>query len=1778
MKSYLQSIGYVFNQDQGLWRRPDYEGIAYSDGDEIEKRLREIVANASDVSVMSIELANHSTDWPSLYHLSRKRGNLLRPFEEQLQGKSVLEIGAGCGAITRYLGEIGAEVLALEGSPRRASIAASRCRGLKNVTILAEAFHLFKPIPQFDVVTLIGVLEYARKFFPGKGADPVDAMLATAKQFLQPGGKLIIAIENQLGLKYFAGFPEDHVGTPMFGIEEHYIQDSVVTFGRRELGARVGKAGLTAQQWWYPFPDYKLPSLMVSEAGALPQDDLDLTPLIRGACISDPQYPAGISFNLERAWRPVVRNGLLGEMANSFLLVASDTDDVAQKDPPLAIHYATDRRPEFAKKLVFEPLGKKGILTRQKALYPEAMPDPDSPLTQRLADQGFIKGELWQDRLVQIMSAPDWRVEQIQEWFEVWFDAFCDFVEIDRTQDITNLTVSGNYFDAIPRNMFIDENGKPKFIDQEWEFSKDIKVGFIIFRAFFGSISSVSAVENQEYVSPINALKLFYKVTNFDSSSFSENIIKDFIKLDREIKYLADGLKIATLSNMEHWVIGERNNFSVTLKKLTQPDGQINTFNQALDWWNGKIKALDKALAERDEQINILNRELDGRNGQIKALNQALSEREREINQLLRSKSWRFTKPLRFFHTNLVTRPLSAARCISSASIRRIWCQIPLSMENKQKLKSILFKGLPFLFKWSHAYRNWQSSNKLFSDGTGLLSVSIQDAGGDYIPLLKGKPLKDKPAKLVCFYLPQFHPIAENNTWWGEGFTEWTNVQPAQPQFVGHYQPHVPDELGYYNLLDPSVQRRQVELAKLYGIEGFCFYFYWFGGKRLLERPIENYFKNNSLQLSFCLCWANENWSRRWDGLDSEVLIAQQHSPEDDLAFIQHVAEYMRDARYIRIDGKPLLLVYRPSLLPSAKETAKRWRDWCRNEGIGEIFLAYTQSFEAVDPRKYGFDAAVEFPPNNSAPPNITHSVTPIRDEFGCTVYDWHVFVERSEKYQPPGYKIFRSVCPSWDNTARRKSRGTIFCNNTPALYQRWLENAIRDTEKNMSKPDERLIFVNAWNEWAEGAHLEPDQRYGYAWLQATRDALLQASAISTRKIVLVSHDAHPHGAQYLALNLARTLSSEFGFKVDLVLLGNGILASEFARWASVHNLSGRDPRGTEAVFLARKLAAAGHKAALVNTTVSGLFLETLADAGLHCVALIHELRKVIDSNALHAHALAIAKRAGAVVFPAQQVADSFPEIAKIPIERLNIRHQGLYKRNAFRGDNENARSILRKELGLNESDRIVLGVGYGDHRKGVDLFVEAGLQVIKAHPDTYFVWVGHWESRMRALIEQRLTDAGLTDHFLFVGRKDDTDIYYAAADLYALTSREDPFPSVVMESLAVSVPVIGFKGAGGFDTLLEKGCGILVPEEDPSCFADALLELLDNPIKTRALGNYGATLIQESFSFRHYVFDLLDMAELPVKRISAIVPNYNYARYLEKRLNSILSQSYPIFEIIVLDDASTDNSIEVIESCLSNTSISHRLLRNNQNSGSVFQQWRRAVECSRGDFIWICEADDFAESAFLERVMSLFDDAQVVMGYTQSYQIDESGNILCDSYLDYTNDICPQRWRQDYVCEGREELSRVLAIKNSIPNVSAVIFRRSSLQKALDHCHRDLLNLRIAGDWLIYSEVLLHGKIGFIAESLNFHRRHQSSVTISSPNTSHLAEIIFMQKHISERVLVDENVRVKATDYTKKIYAQFLNTNGNLDPSENPEVKKRLKFISDNSRHPDSSSDTVET
>jgi glycosyltransferase involved in cell wall biosynthesis len=378
-----------------------------------------------------------------------------------------------------------------------------------------------------------------------------------------------------------------------------------------------------------------------------------------------------------------------------------------------------------------------------------------------------------------------------------------------------------------------------------------------------------------------------------------------------------------------------------------------------------------------------------------------------------------------------------------------------------------------------------------------ILNTSLEEASSRLVNATAYEP-EYTPPRLIAFYLPQYHPIPENDEWWGEGFTDWRNVSAANPLFSGHYQPHAPSELDYYDLRNEKTRIAQAELAKQYGIEGFCYYHYWFNGKRLLERPLQEVLESGKPDLPFCICWANENWTRRWDGFDEDVLMRQDYGEEDDREHIRSLFPILQDPRYIRINGKPLLLVYRTEIMPDPGRTAEIWREEARQAGIGELYLCRVESFSKCDPHGINFDAAVEFAPDwSNTGPRLQADSDALQEagpgiEEVCQdhlIFDYQGLAHTMMAKDTPSYKWIRCVTPSWDNTARRKKDACVFHASSPGKYRAWLSRAIEDTDARLLG-EERVVFVNAWNEWAEGNHLEPDQKFGSEYLEATRAAL----------------------------------------------------------------------------------------------------------------------------------------------------------------------------------------------------------------------------------------------------------------------------------------------------------------------------------------------------------------------------------------------------------------------------------------------------------------------------------------------------------------------------------------------------------------------------------------------------------------------------------------------------------------------------------------------------------------
>ena len=354
--------------------------------------------------------------------------------------------------------------------------------------------------------------------------------------------------------------------------------------------------------------------------------------------------------------------------------------------------------------------------------------------------------------------------------------------------------------------------------------------------------------------------------------------------------------------------------------------------------------------------------------------------------------------------------------------------------------------------------------------------------------------------RAIAIYLPQYHPFKENDTWWGKGFTEWRNVTKAKPLFKGHYQPHLPSDLGFYDLRIPEVREEQAVLAKAYGISGFCYYHYWFNGKLLMEKPLKEVIKLGEPDFPFMICWANENWTRAWDGGEKEILIKQEYSEEDDRNHIKYlVSNIFNDRRYIRINGKHVVAIYRSTIVPNIKRTLQIWREEALKAGI-ELYICRFESFaeagaEFLEP---GFDAAIDFQPRSKsmldfAKENLSFRIiNKIRSVINKKRFikriDYKKYVEYMIKYESPSYKQYPCITPMWDNTPRRKTDIFALTNSTPQLYGKWLNNTITKFEP-YSK-DENLIFIHAWNEWAEGNHLEPDIKWGRQYLEMTKKVI----------------------------------------------------------------------------------------------------------------------------------------------------------------------------------------------------------------------------------------------------------------------------------------------------------------------------------------------------------------------------------------------------------------------------------------------------------------------------------------------------------------------------------------------------------------------------------------------------------------------------------------------------------------------------------------------------------------
>lgn len=610
-------------------------------------------------------------------------------------------------------------------------------------------------------------------------------------------------------------------------------------------------------------------------------------------------------------------------------------------------------------------------------------------------------------------------------------------------------------------------------------------------------------------------------------------------------------------------------------------------------------------------------------------------------------------------------------------------------------------------------------------------------------------------------------------------------------------------------------------------------------------------------------------------------------------------------------------------------------------------------------------------------------------------------------------------------------------------------------------------------------------------------------------RLLLVGHDARPNGAQHLLLEIGRGLITEMGIDVEILLLEGGALEDAYKNLAPTHRAR------SQAAFSDQieELAARGFTTALVNTVVAGKIVPQLDRLGISTVLLVHELPRTMEFLKITDATRRALIAAHQVVFPAQSVCDAvLAEVGLSRDSRMLVRPQGLYRLN----DTPKVRQTdIRVELQLRQGERLVLGIGYAEMRKGFDLFMDVWRQVrtrsqSEGSEVVHFCWLGKMNADLGVWLREEINMAEATGQFHLPGHRKDVDAFLAAADAFILPSREDPFPSVVLEALAAGLPTIAFDRSGGVpDLLRESGVGCVVPYADTQAMCEQLIEVLQSGTPEQAAAR--RKLIAERFEWSDYIRDLVRIALPNLAEVSVVVPHYNYAHYLEGRLKTIFHQTHPVTEVMVLDDCSSDDSVDVVAQVAAEEGRVVRLVRRHVNSGSVFAQWRTAAELAKGDFIWIAESDDLSEPDFLARAVALLQaDPKMKLAFTDSRTVLGDGTPHLASYKSWYANIEPGALSTTEIFPAGEFVHRFLSVANLIYNVSAVVWRRDALLAALRSCEDELPDYRLAGDWRVYLEILrdTSARIGYEATPLNVHRRHADSNTDTLDANRHFAEI----------------------------------------------------------------------
>jgi GT2 family glycosyltransferase/glycosyltransferase involved in cell wall biosynthesis len=824
---------------------------------------------------------------------------------------------------------------------------------------------------------------------------------------------------------------------------------------------------------------------------------------------------------------------------------------------------------------------------------------------------------------------------------------------------------------------------------------------------------------------------------------------------------------------------------------------------------------------------------------------------------------------------------------------------------------------------------------------SAMLAAIAEEAGTPattFGAIHEAKPAA-RQVRAIAFYLPQYHPVPENNLWWGEGFTEWTNVARAKPLFRGHDQPKLPADLGYYDLRNPETQEAQAALARRFGVHGFCYYYYWFDGKKLLNRPIEQMLESGKPDFPFCVCWANENWSRNWDGQNKHVLLAQSYSPESNRALIHEFIRMMRDPRYIRHEGKPVLIVYRIRLIPDWLETASMWREECRRAGIGDIHLCAVRcGAEPLDgmPADFGLDAFVMFPPHESFGADKRRVVADLLKDFRGQIYGYDEAVDADLKRFDNAYPwpVHRGVMLDWDNTARRNVEARIFTGASPARFRRWLAGVV-EQEGRHNPGDQSLLFINAWNEWAEGTTLEPSQRFGRGYLAAVKSALGSAAAppafpLAAPRLCWTPGFKAPRKDAPTVLLVAHWVSDKlFGGErsfIDMLdaleaLDVNIIVALPSAAHRFYAELCARRSMGVAAIPY-RQWADAREP----DEEIVRLFERVIEDHGVDLV--------YANTITLLEPLVAARRKGKRTAVHARELIDRDDNL----LAQIGLSPEAIVSRVFDLADHVIANSAATSEVfarpgrthlapNVVDIDALDLPNDPGETinvalissnlpKKGVADFIEVARRCEALAPNARFLVIGP-ENPVTAALK-----AEAPGNVVFAGYAETPRDAMAAANIVmSLSHFAESFGRTVAEALAARRPVVAYD-YGAVSEIIEDGVsGYLVPFRDIDAAAARIAALCRDPALIARMGEAGRARVARDFAPGRLV-DTLRAAlteaagvaigrRAPSRRVSVIVPVFNAPQETADCLQSLQETIDPrAARVILINDASSDLGI----------------------------------------------------------------------------------------------------------------------------------------------------------------------------------------------------------------------------------------------------------------------------